>query len=79
MKISPQVTPLGKGESLQSNCAPMRIATQLFFRQGRLDLAQAIFSALIHNLDHISTACAQPGSFFLLRQLGLSGTLQNAP
>ena len=37
------------------------------------------FSALVHNLDHISTACAQLKSFFLLHELGLSGTLRNAP
>ena len=37
------------------------------------------FSATIHSHDHISTACAQLESFFLLRQPGQWGNLRSAP
>jgi len=37
------------------------------------------FSAFIHRLDHICTACAQPEEFSLLHEFKLSGTLRTAP
>jgi hypothetical protein len=43
------------------------------------EFRSARFSALVHNLDHISTACAQLGELSLLHELELSGTLRNAP
>jgi hypothetical protein len=41
--------------------------------------APSIFSALVHKLDHISTACAQLGEFSLLHECELSGNLRTAP
>ena len=55
MKIHQEVIPARK----------QRRADKL--RATRPDSAVASFSAFIHNLDHISTACAQLKSFFLLR------------
>jgi hypothetical protein len=46
--------------------------------KARLRFCEATFSAPVHNLDHISTACAQSKSFFLLHDLELSGTLRSA-
>ena len=43
------------------------------------EIGSVVFSAFIHSLDHICTACAQPEEFSLLHEFELSGTLRTAP
>jgi len=43
------------------------------------EILSVVFSAFVHSLDHICTACAQLEEFSLLHEFELSGTLRTAP